>query len=220
MAARPRRRRRTLVRGSRHSYAPSGNPARWPVAARWPDLCPLTEASLGDGIFNGADYLVAGGRFGIGTDSNIQIDAAAELRQLEYGQRLAHRARNVMALRGRIDRAAVVRQRRSPGGAQALAAPDRRARVGLRADIVLLDADHPDLAARPAMLARRLDLRRRTARGENGAGRRRHGGGGGPPPAAARSRRATRALFQAFQSFDAASANAALARCPARGDQG
>ena len=37
-------------------------------------------------------------RFGIGTDSNIQIDAAAELRQLEYGQRLARRARNVMTV--------------------------------------------------------------------------------------------------------------------------
>jgi len=61
-------------------------------------LCPLTEASLGDGLFDGAAYLAAGGRFGIGTDSNIQIDAAAELRQLEYGQRLARRARNVMTL--------------------------------------------------------------------------------------------------------------------------
>jgi cytosine/adenosine deaminase-related metal-dependent hydrolase len=60
-------------------------------------LCPLTEASLGDGIFPGADYLAAGGAFGIGTDSNIQIDAAAELRQLEYAQRLAHRSRNAAA---------------------------------------------------------------------------------------------------------------------------
>ncbi len=61
-------------------------------------LCPLTEASLGDGIFDGARYLAAGGRFGVGTDSNIQIDAAAELRQLEYGQRLSSRARNVLAI--------------------------------------------------------------------------------------------------------------------------
>ena len=61
-------------------------------------LCPLTEASLGDGVFDAAHYLAVGGRFGIGTDSNIQIDAAAELRQLEYAQRLARRARNVMTL--------------------------------------------------------------------------------------------------------------------------
>ena len=75
-------------------------------------LCPLTEASLGDGIFNGVDYLVAGGRFGIGTDSNIQIDAAGELRQLEYGQRLAHLGRNMMAtLEGESHRTALVHHR-------------------------------------------------------------------------------------------------------------
>ena len=62
-------------------------------------LCPLTEASLGDGIFDAASYLAAEGRFGIGSDSNIQIDAAAEMRQLEYGQRLARQVRNVMTLR-------------------------------------------------------------------------------------------------------------------------
>src|SRR5262249_52883471 len=43
-------------------------------------LCPLTEASLGDGIFNGAEFFAAGGRFGVGSDSNIEIGAAAELR--------------------------------------------------------------------------------------------------------------------------------------------
>ena len=60
-------------------------------------LCPVTEANLGDGIFSGAAFRAAGGRYGIGTDSNVAIDAAAELRQLEYSQRLALRARNVMA---------------------------------------------------------------------------------------------------------------------------
>jgi formimidoylglutamate deiminase len=58
-------------------------------------LCPITEANLGDGIFNAADFVGRGGRFGIGTDSNVQISLAGELRLLEYGQRLFHRARNV-----------------------------------------------------------------------------------------------------------------------------
>jgi formimidoylglutamate deiminase len=111
-------------------------------------LCPVTEASLGDGIFDGATYLAAGGRFGIGTDSNIQIDAASELRQLEYGQRLARHARNVMTLRegestGRRLLATVL-----AAGAQALQQPIGALAVGARADIVLLDPDHPDLAAR------------------------------------------------------------------------
>ena len=111
-------------------------------------LCPLTEASLGDGIFDGATYLAAGGRFGVGTDSNIQIDAAAELRQLEYGQRLLQRARNVMTLgegesTGRRLLAAVL-----AAGAQALQRPVGALAAGLRADVVVLDTEHPDLAAR------------------------------------------------------------------------
>ncbi|HUQ09254.1 MAG TPA: formimidoylglutamate deiminase [Steroidobacteraceae bacterium] len=63
-------------------------------------LCPITEANLGDGIFPATKFLAAGGRFGIGTDSNVSIDVRDELRQLEYSQRLRDRARNVVA-RGR-----------------------------------------------------------------------------------------------------------------------
>lgn len=55
-------------------------------------LCPITEGNLGDGIFPAVDYLAAGGRFGVGTDSNILVDAAQGLRALEYSQRLAQRA--------------------------------------------------------------------------------------------------------------------------------
>ena len=108
-------------------------------------LCPLTEASLGDGIFDGARYLAAGGRFGIGTDSNIQIDAAAELRQLEYGQRLARRERNVLASEG-VSTGRTLFTRALAGAAQALARPVGAIEPGRRADIVLLDAEHPDLA--------------------------------------------------------------------------
>jgi formimidoylglutamate deiminase len=111
-------------------------------------LCPLTEASLGDGIFAGGEYLAAGGHFGIGTDSNIQIDAAAELRQLEYGQRLTHRARNVFAAHEGDSTGRQLFERVLLGGEQALQRPIGALAPGLRADIVLLDAEHPDLAAR------------------------------------------------------------------------
>jgi formimidoylglutamate deiminase len=60
-------------------------------------LCPVTEANLGDGIFPASRYLAAGGRFGVGTDSNVSIGVSEELRQLEYSQRLRDRARNVVA---------------------------------------------------------------------------------------------------------------------------
>jgi len=59
-------------------------------------LCPTTEASLGDGIFPAAGFVRDGGRIAVGTDSNVSIDVAEELRWLEYVQRLASRERNLM----------------------------------------------------------------------------------------------------------------------------
>jgi formimidoylglutamate deiminase len=109
-------------------------------------LCPLTEGSLGDGIFNGETYLARDGRFGIGTDSNIQIDAPAELRQLEYSQRLKAQARNVMTMSEGESTGRSLYTRALAGGAQALGQPIGAIEAGRRADIVVLDADHPDLA--------------------------------------------------------------------------
>jgi len=60
-------------------------------------LCPITEANLGDGTFAAPDFLSKGGRLGVGSDSNVTISLPGELRQLEYSQRLAHHARNVIA---------------------------------------------------------------------------------------------------------------------------
>eukprot|EP01133_Synstelium_polycarpum_P025885 gene25885-31085_t len=64
-------------------------------------LCPLTEASLGDGIFDGVRYLGAGGRFGTGSDSNIRISPSEELRQLEYSQRLRDVSRVTLSVDGK-----------------------------------------------------------------------------------------------------------------------
>ncbi|WP_176082553.1 formimidoylglutamate deiminase [Martelella sp. HB161492] len=63
-------------------------------------LCPVTEANLGDGTFPAAAFLAAGGRLGVGSDSNVLIGLADELRQLEYSARLAEHARNVIAPAG------------------------------------------------------------------------------------------------------------------------
>lgn len=60
-------------------------------------LCPVTEANLGDGVFPAAAYLAAGGAWGVGSDSNVRIDLAEELRTLEYGQRLILRQRTILA---------------------------------------------------------------------------------------------------------------------------
>lgn len=60
-------------------------------------LCPITEANLGDGVFNAPLFLSEGGRYGVGSDSNVLISLPEELRALEYSQRLTRRARNVIA---------------------------------------------------------------------------------------------------------------------------
>lgn len=110
-------------------------------------LCPVTEANLGDGIFPALHYLGAGGRIGIGTDSNILIGVAEELRALEYSQRLRHQARNVLAsdqqpsVGGRLFNAALA------GGAQALGITSGIA-AGMRADIITLNLEHPSLYGR------------------------------------------------------------------------
>ncbi|MGL5362336.1 MAG: formimidoylglutamate deiminase [Bosea sp. (in: a-proteobacteria)] len=110
-------------------------------------LCPLTEASLGDGIFDGQRHLVAGGAFGVGSDSNIEISAPAELKQLEYSQRLKARARNVLSKTG-TSTGRHLWQQACAGGAQALGQEMGALSVGARADIVLLDQNHPDMICR------------------------------------------------------------------------
>lgn len=110
-------------------------------------LCPITEANLGDGIFEGADYIAAGGRFGVGSDSNIEISAPGELKQFEYSQRLMHRARNVLAEHEGQSTGRSLYEKALAGGPQALGRRIGAIAEGHRADFVVLDADHPDLAA-------------------------------------------------------------------------
>jgi formiminoglutamate deiminase len=110
-------------------------------------LCPVTEANLGDGVFNGPDFLAAGGMFGVGSDSNIQIGVADELRQLEYSQRLLHRARNVLAQAGGSTGRALFDGAVS-GGAVALGAAAPALALGAPADCVSLDAEHPAMLGR------------------------------------------------------------------------
>ncbi len=100
-------------------------------------LCPITEGNLGDGIFPARAFLDAGGRFGIGSDSNILISVAAELRQLEYAQRLQHRGRNIIAEPGQSTGERLFTEAVA-GGAKALQAGGG-IRTGGAADFVSLD---------------------------------------------------------------------------------
>ncbi len=110
-------------------------------------LCPITEANLGDGIFDGVRWFGSGGRVAVGSDSNLHIALAEELRLLEYSQRLRDRARAVLADPGgstgrRLFDAAVA------GGARAAGRESGAIAPGLWADLVALDAAHVDLAGR------------------------------------------------------------------------
>src|SRR5690606_2328998 len=58
-------------------------------------ICPTTEANLGGGLFRLRDFIDAGGRWGVGSDSNVSVSPVEELRWLEYGQRLVTRRRNI-----------------------------------------------------------------------------------------------------------------------------
>lgn len=111
-------------------------------------LCPITEANLGDGVFPADTYLGAEGHIGVGTDSNVLIDAAGELRALEYAQRLKHRARNVLAMAEGKSTGRTLFDRALAGGARALGIEQPGIRTGASADIVSLDASHLSLAGR------------------------------------------------------------------------
>ncbi|MCA1492496.1 formimidoylglutamate deiminase [Sinorhizobium alkalisoli] len=110
-------------------------------------LCPATEANLGDGIFPAVDYLAAGGRLGIGTDSHVATSVSDELRLLEYGQRLRDRRRNRLAAGPGASVGRTIFDAALAGGAQAAGIDPRGLTVGARADLVVLDGANPYIAA-------------------------------------------------------------------------
>lgn len=113
-------------------------------------IAATTEADLGDGTFPGAAYLAAGGRFGVGSDSNTIIDPFAELRQFEWSQRMRARRRNVLGTAGDMALGSTLWTQAARGGAQALAQPVGAIEVGRRADLVVLNPADPALAGQAA----------------------------------------------------------------------
>ena len=118
-------------------------------------LCPTTEANLGDGVFPLGEFAGRSGRFGVGTDSHLSRSPVEELRLLDYGQRLVSRSRSVLRTPpGSADEGAL-----SGAGGALLAHAWRdgcgalgwnagRIETGARADLVVLDEEHPTLVGR------------------------------------------------------------------------
>lgn len=109
-------------------------------------LCPTTEANLGDGLFPLRGFAARGGRFGIGTDSHVSRSPVEELRLLDYGQRLVSERRVVLG--GAAGAGGALLRQAWRGGCQALGRQGGSIAEGRRADLVVLDAEHPALVGR------------------------------------------------------------------------
>ena len=109
-------------------------------------VCPSTEGNLGDGFFDAARLLAAGGRLCIGSDSQATVCPAEELRWLEYQQRLRRRRRAVLATNSEPHVGARLWRESARCGALALGQNIGTIEVGRRADWLVLDAAHPALA--------------------------------------------------------------------------
>jgi formimidoylglutamate deiminase len=101
-------------------------------------LCPSTEANLGDGFFALPEFLKAKGGFSIGSDSNVSVSVAEELRWLEYGQRLKHQQRNIAASEKQPAVGRFLLEAAAKGGWLSAGVPKRT-------DVLVLDADAPAL---------------------------------------------------------------------------
>ncbi len=114
-------------------------------------LCPTTEAHLGDGIFPLADYLAAGGKIAIGSDSHVSVSPIEELRWLEYTQRLNHRQRNLAATVDQPHTGERLLLSTLAGGAHALGLSNPKQPTagqiapGCVADLIEIDTSHPTL---------------------------------------------------------------------------
>lgn len=111
-------------------------------------LCPTTEANLGDGIFPADRFLKQRGALAIGSDSQISISPAEDLRMLEYSQRLRDRTRNALASGAGASTGRSLLEAVLKGGAACLDQPVGAIAVGRRCDIAVLDDAHPAMTGR------------------------------------------------------------------------
>jgi len=108
-------------------------------------ICPTTEANLGDGIFPTSEFLKVGGNFAIGSDSHIAINIADELRTLEYGQRLTQHQRAILTNQNGFSVGQYLYSKAARDGAKAINQNTGSIDIGKRADLVVLNSEHPSL---------------------------------------------------------------------------
>ena len=127
------------------THMDEGETARLAMTGAVAGLCPTTEANLGDGFFRSPQFLAAGGRWGIGSDSHVSVNPIEELRWFEYGQRL-RLCRRAISGDGRFGSTGhALWHGAAVGGRQALARPLGKVARGNRADLLVLNSEAPVL---------------------------------------------------------------------------
>jgi formimidoylglutamate deiminase len=111
-------------------------------------ICPITEANLGDGIFDLITAIDTSLHCSIGTDSHTNRDWSAELRSLEYSLRLTRQVRNVASreVTGFRPTGQTLFEMALRGSSAAAGLPLGGIKVGERADFFELDTHTNPLA--------------------------------------------------------------------------
>lgn len=112
-------------------------------------VCPTTEADLGDGCLDAAQFFLRSGHLAVGSDSNICCNAFAELRLLEWSQRLLHRRRNVLASPSEPSVADGLYRTARASGWRSLGKPQRNDPRPAAADFVTFDDEAVDWRQQP-----------------------------------------------------------------------
>jgi formimidoylglutamate deiminase len=99
-------------------------------------VCTTTEANLGDGAFDIEGWWRLGGALAIGSDSNVGIDPAEELRWLEYQARLRRQRRTLLVDAGSAHPGTSLWRRAVAGGRQAFGHAQGSIAVGAPAELL------------------------------------------------------------------------------------
>ena len=125
-------------------------------------VCTTTEANLGDGAFDIERWWQLGGSLAIGSDSNVGLDPAEELRWLEYQARLRQQRRTLLVDAGSAHPGTSLWRRAVAGGRQALGCDQPGVAVGSPAELLALrhsdNSLSPDEALDDLVFAQRATL--------------------------------------------------------------
>jgi len=114
-------------------------------------VCTTTEANLGDGAFDIERWWLMGGALAIGSDSNVGLDPAEELRWLEYQARLRRQARSVLIDPGSFHPGTSLWRRAVAGGRRAMGCDSAGIAIGAPGELVALAVSDQALSADEAM---------------------------------------------------------------------